>query len=116
MKQGSIFQEQWAEAFSLFFVVVGFFVAIGLRNFLFSYITVLLSGALAARIFYQKRYKEPILPFILIIVGFLFGYLLGGFWVSRFWSVCFFVVGFVVSSILHRKKIFVMFKSPGFIK
>lgn len=116
MKSGKVFDEQWVEAFSLFFVVVGFIIAIGLSNPLFSYITVFLCGALAARFFYQKRYKEPILPFVLIIVGFLLGYLTGGFWVSRWWNLIFFVVGFALSYYLHLKEILVIFKSRGFVK
>ncbi|MBI4151545.1 hypothetical protein HY496_01130 [Candidatus Woesearchaeota archaeon] len=116
MKSEKIWSEYWAEAFSLFFLVLGLLLAIGLRNPLFSYFTVFLSGGLAGRIFYQKRFKEPILPFILIILGFLVGYLIGSFWTNRLWSLMLFSSGFLLSYYLHLKNIFVIFKSQGFVK
>jgi len=116
MKREHIWYEHWAEAFALFFLILGLLLAVGLRNPFFSYLTVLLSGALAGRIFYQKRCTEPILPFILVIIGFLVGYLLGSFWTSRILSLLLFAGGFILSYYLHKKEIFVIFKSRGFIK
>ena len=108
--------EQWAEVVTLLFLVLGFFASALLHNPTFSYIIVFLSGVLAARIFYIKRFKEPILPFVLIIVGFLIGYLIGSFWVSRFFVLLAFIIGFGVSYYLHLKKILVIFKNKSFIK
>ena len=107
--------EDWAEIIALLLAAFGFIIAVALRNPLFSYFTILLSGFLAGRLFYMRRFKEPIFPFILIIVGFLFGYLIGGFWISRFWAFVFFGIAFSVSYYLHLKKIFVIFKSEPFI-
>jgi len=108
--------EQWAEAFTLFFVALGFFLGIILINPAYSYFSVFLAGGLAGRIFYMKRFKEPILPFVLIILGFLFGYLVASIWASRFWILVLFAIGFGVSYYLHLKKILVIFKSENFIK
>ena len=52
----------------------------------------------------------------MMIVGFLVGYLLGGFWASRFWILVFFALAFGVSYYLHLKEILVMFKKEHFIK
>ena len=58
----------------------------------------------------------PIYQLTLPIVGFLFGYLLGSFWASRFVTLLFFAVGFGISYYLHLKQILVIFKSEDFIK
>ena len=116
MAKGLSVEESWAEALLLFFLVVGLLISLGMRLAIFSYISVSLSGALAARIYYQRRYREPILPFILIIIGFLLGYLVGGFGANRFLLILYFVLGFALSYYLHLRKIFVIFKSDGFIK
>lgn len=106
----------WPEALSLLLLVIGFIMAVLLHNSFLNYLMVLLAGFLAARVYYSKRFTEPILPFIMIIIGFLIGYLLGSFWASRIWSFIFFSLGFGVSYYLHMKKILVIFKSKPYIK
>lgn len=108
--------EEWAEAGGLFFMVLGFILSILLVVPLLSYLSVIIAGFLAGRIYYIKRYSQPILPFIIMICGFLLGYLLGGFWVSRFWVLVFFLASFSGSYYLHLKKILVIFKSRNFIQ
>lgn len=109
-------QEEWAEAFTLFFLFLGFVISVLLQNAALSYLSILLAGGMAGRIYYIKKMREPIFPFILIILGFLVGYLIGNFWASRFWSLVFFAMGFLASYHLHRKKIFAIFKSPNFLR
>ena len=109
-------QEAWAETLALVFVLIGFLVSLFLTNVFMVYLVVILAGFLAGRVFYIKRFKEPIFPFILMIIGFLFGYVLGSFEASRFWITLFFAAAFTVSYYLHLKKILVIFKSEEFIK
>src|SRR3989344_1064157 len=109
-------EEQWAETFALLLVVTGFILSILLRNALLSYVSVLVSGFIAGRIYYIKKYKEPILPFVLMIVGFLLGYLIGSFWTSRILTLVFFMGAFVLSYYLHVKEIVTIFKSENFFK
>jgi len=109
-------EEQWAEVLSLVFLVLGFFVAIVMRNPWFGYASISLAGLLAGRIYYVKRLTEPILPFILIILGFLLGYVVGGFWLSRKLALLLFVGFFTLSYYLHLKEILVIFKSTKFLK
>lgn len=109
-------QERWAELTALFFVVLGFMISVLLRTPAISYLAVLLSGLLAGRICFIERYKQPIFPFILIVLGFLAGYVAGSFWVSRFWIVIFFSLGGFISYHLHRKGMVVTFKSKDFIE
>jgi ABC-type spermidine/putrescine transport system permease subunit I len=108
-------EEQWGELFALSLLVIGFIVAILLRSAFFNYITAFVAGFLSARLYLFKRYKQPILPFILIIVGFLLGYLIGTIWASRIVTFVFFAVGFAVSYYLHKNKIIGIFKSEPYL-
>ena len=108
--------EEWVEVFTLFFLFLGFVISILLQSPFLTFVSVFLSGGLAGRIYYSKRFREPILPFVLMIIGFLLGYLLGNFWTSRFWTFFFFFLGFGLSYFLHMKKIFTIFKSEYFIR
>lgn len=109
-------EEQWVETLTLLFLVLGFMIAVLLQNPSASYLLIFLAGALAGRVYYIKRFKEPILPTILIMLGFLFGYLAASIWASRVITLFFFVLGAGVSYYLHVKEILVIFKSKGFIK
>ena len=109
-------EEQWAETLAILFLVIGFIISVSLNDSLFSYLSLLLAGFIGGRIYYIKRYRGPIFPLILIIVGFLFGYLTGSFWINRFFAILFFVIGFVISYYLHLKEILVIFKSENFLK
>ncbi len=108
--------EDWVEAMTAFFLVLGFMISILLQNAVWSYFSVVISGFIAGRLYYLRRFKDPILPFLLIMVGFLLGYIIGGFWISRFWVVAFFLLSFGLSYYLHLKKILATFKSEQFIK
>ena len=108
--------ERWVETFALFFIVIGFIFSVILRNAFFSHITVIIAGIVAGRVFYLKRFKEPIFPFVIIIIGFLLGYVIGSFSASRFVTFIFFVLSFIGSYYLHMKKIITIFKNKNFIK
>ncbi len=109
-------EEEWVEAFTLAFVTLGALVSILIKSDLFTFISIFLAGFLAARSYYIRRFKEPILPFLLIIVGFLTGYVVASFWSSRITILLIFGLGFGVSYYLHMKKILVIFKSRNFVK
>ena len=108
--------EEWAEAFTLFFLFIGFIISILLQSPVLSYLSVILAGGMAGRIYYVKHHHEPIGPFVLMILGFLVGYLVGNFWTSRIWTLIFFGAAFWTSYYLHKKKILVIFKSESFVK
>lgn len=108
--------EQWVEAMAMLFLVIGFIIAVLLSNSGLNYLTIFLAGALAARVYTIKRYKGPILPLVLVIIGFLLGYLIGSFWINRLFILLLFALGFLVSRYIHMKKVLTTFKSGGFIK
>ena len=106
----------WPELLALIFTLLGFLLSVLISRPGLSYFSVFVSGLLAARLYYLQRYKQPILPSVLIILGFLVGYVAGSFWASRFWTIFFFFCGFAISYYMHLKGIIVSFKSKGFIK
>lgn len=108
--------EEWVEVITLFFLSLGFIISVFLQSPGFTYLSVFLSGGLAGRMYYTKRLRQPILPFVLMIIGFLLGYLLGNFWTSRFWTLFFFMAGMLLSYELHLRKFLVIFKSERFFK
>lgn len=109
-------EKHWPEISMLALAALGFFISVFLQNFLLSYFTSFLLGVLSGGVLFRKRLKEPILPFVLIIIGFFLGYLLGGFWASRLWIFVLFAAGFGTGYYLHLKEIFAIFKSKGFVK
>lgn len=109
-------KQHWAELLALIFTLLGFMISVLISQPGLSYFSVFVSGLLAGRIYYLQRYQQPILPSVLIILGFLVGYVAGSFWASRFWTIVFFLVGFSLSYYIHVKGIIVSFKSKGFIK
>ena len=108
--------EQWVETFALFFIVLGFVLSILIKNTNLIYLTSLIAGFVAGRVFYLKRFKEPIFPFVIIIIGFLVGYVIGSFSASRVVNLILFALSFAGSYYLHMKKIITIFKSESFIK
>ena len=108
--------EDWAEAFFSGCIILGFMVAILLRSPALSYLAILLAAFQAGRVIYLKHLKEPIFPFVLIVVGFLVGYLIGAFWVSRLLTIILFAGMFWLSYYLHKKEFITTFKSELFIK
>lgn len=108
--------EYWVETFAIGFILIAFILAVLLANSIAVYITAVFSGFTAARVFYFRRFKEPIFPFIIIIIGFLIGYVMGSFSANRLITLVFFVLAYAGSYYLHQKKIIVIFKSESFLK
>lgn len=111
-----LWEKDWAELFTLSLILLGFFLAILLHSPILSYLFIICAGFLAGRVYYIKRRKEPLLPFVLMILGFLAGYFLGSFWVSRTLIIIFFILSMYISYKLHVKKIITIFKSQNYIK
>ena len=108
--------EYWVETFAIGLTILAFVIAILLTNSAAIYITAIFAGFIAARVFYFRRFKEPIFPFIIIIIGFLIGYVVGSFSANRFITLTIFVLAYTGSYYLHKKKIIVIFKSENFLK
>jgi len=100
---GTIFWKQWAEVFFIILLMIGFLISISIKSPAMNYAVIFLAGMMAGRLIYEKKGKQPVFAFFLIIVGFLFGYMLGSFNFNRKLIVFFFIVGAVVSYQIHKK-------------
>lgn len=100
---GTVLWKQWAEVFFIILLMIGFLLAISIKSAAMNYTIIFLAGMMAGRLVYEKKGKQPIFAFFLIIVGFLFGYMLGSFNVNKKLIVFFFIVGSIVSYYIHKK-------------
>ena len=96
--------KNWAEVVALGVLVIGFLLAISMNNPIFVYIVSLIAGLMAGRYYFSKIGRLPLFPFFLIIIGFLFGYLIGAVAANRKIVALLFFVGWIVSHIAHKKK------------
>ena len=98
--------KSWAEIFFVLLLLIGFFISIAMPNPWISYFVIILAGLLSGRWIYKKKGKQPLFPFFLIIVGFLFGYMLGAYPLARV-NVKAIAILFIVSTIIgyyiHKK-------------
>jgi uncharacterized membrane protein YwzB len=109
-------EENWVETIVVAFIVIGFILALTLRNSFISYLIIFIIGFLAGRTFYIKKHQEPILHVVILIIGFLLGYIIASFWSNRLISFILFISSFYLSYYLHHEKIITMFKSENFLK
>ena len=110
--------ESWVEWIALVFLILGFLLSLLTNSFFLSVIVISLSGVIIGRSFYVIKNSKGIFPFIIVVLGFLLGYLTGGFVHShnRTIIVLLFLFFAIVSYKLHDKKILVIFKSKNFLK
>jgi hypothetical protein len=96
--------ENWVEITSFMLLVLGFFIAGSLGSAVVSYVVVFLCGMAAGRLWYRQKQNIKI-PWLLIMIGFLIGFLLGSFYGNKKIIILLFVIGTVVSYYLHNKEI-----------
>ena len=96
------FWEDWAEVIGFFLLIIGFFLAISAASAVISYIIIILSGLMGGRIWY--RIKENFkTPWIIILFGFLVGFVLGSFYGNKKIIILLYVVGIALSYFLHNE-------------
>ena len=102
----TIMWRNWAEVFFILLLLLGFFISIALPNPWISYFIIFVAGLLSGRWIYKKKGKQPLFPFFLIIVGFLFGYMLGTYSlykVSAKLIALLFTIGAITGYYIHKK-------------
>jgi uncharacterized membrane protein YfcA len=98
--------KNWAEVCFVVLLLIGFFVSIAMPNPWINYFIIFLAGLLAGRWIYKKKGRQPLFPFFLIIVGFLFGYMLGAYPLARVNAkviAILFIVGVIIGYYIHKK-------------
>ena len=85
-------------------MIVGVIVALSAPSAVISYMIMLVSGMFAGRMVYERKNKIR-LPYLMIITGFVIGYVIGIYYGNRKVAIALFVIGAVVSYKLYDKKI-----------
>ena len=93
----------WVEILAFFLLIIGFFLSLSAPSAFLSYIIVFLCGMVAGRLWYQQR-KNLKFSWLMIIMGFLFGYVLGTYYGNRKIVVIMFLLGMILSYYVHDKK------------
>ena len=103
---GSILWKQWAEAFFVVVMFVGFVISITLSNPWLNYLVIFLAGLWLGRTIYVKKGRQPAFPYLIIALGFLIGFMLVGMFdvnISEKMIVASFVLGSILSYYVHKK-------------
>jgi len=96
--------KSWAEFFFIVVLVIGFLISVRMGSAVMSYFTITLCGMMAGRIAYEQKNKIK-MPYYIIMIGFLIGYLLGSFYGHTIVIVILFLLGAILSYNLHDKHI-----------
>ena len=94
----------WAEFFFLFLLFVGLILGIMSPSAIITYLVSFSSGMMAGRLFYERKGKGRA-PYLLIIIGFVMGYVIGTFHGDRRVSFLLFIVGTALAYYLFDRKI-----------
>ena len=98
------FYKNYMEFFFIISIAIGLMLAFIVPSAIVSYILILLSGLAAGRLIYEKKDKI-ILPYLVIIAGFLISYLIGMRYGDRAVVVESFIIGTFAGYYLFEKKI-----------
>ena len=100
---GAAFFSQWAEYGFIIIILLGFALAISMRNPWLVYAVIFCAGMMSGRFIFERQGKQPLFPYLMILFGFLVGYLLGSFAYNKFAIVFLFVLGSVLSYYIHKE-------------
>lgn len=103
MTIGDVFWKQWAEAFFIILLLVGFLLAITIQSIFLKYLIILLIGMMVGRLIYEKKGQKPLFPIILVIFGLFVGFMLGAYGANRKGLTILFFIGAIISYYIHKK-------------
>ena len=82
MAVGDFYFGSWAELFFFILLVIGFFLSLLAPSAVVSYLMIFALGMMAGRLIYERKNKIQF-PYIMIIAGFVIGYLIGIYYGSN---------------------------------
>ena len=96
--------DYWVELLALALLIVGFVVSLSSGSAVISYAVIFLSGMILGRLWYKFRNTLKI-AWVIVILGFLAGFMLGSRYGNRTVITVFFISGFLISYIIHEKEL-----------
>lgn len=100
---GMVLWQNWAETLFILLLIVGLVLSITIQNAFLNYLIIFCAGLMAGRVIFIRKGKQPLFPFFLIIIGFLFGYMLGSFSFNRKVITFLFILGAIIGYYIHKK-------------
>lgn len=101
-KKGYSFHANWAEIMAIIFAIFGVILSIFIPSAALNYATSILIGFVLGRTYFQIR-KDYVMPYIIIMCGFVIGFL----FMPRYgsWQISLFLIiaGTIGSYYLHEK-------------
>ena len=104
MSEAFPFYKNWMEFFFFVLIVIGIIISLSAPSAAVSYAIIFVSGLFAGRLIYERKNKIKF-PYLIIVLGFAIGYLIGVYYGSRKIAIILFVIGAVLSYALYDKKI-----------
>ncbi len=98
------YHKNWMEFWFLVLMIIGILIALSAPSAVISYFIIFLAGMFGGRLIYERKNKMQF-PYIMIIAGFVIGYLIGVYYGSRRIVIVLFVIGAILSYKLYEKKI-----------
>ena len=96
--------KNWMEIFFVIVMLLGIIIAIVVPSNFISYLTITSAGVAAGKVIYDRKNKVRF-PYILIIIGFILGYLIGAYDASRQLILILFVLSALVSYHILEKEL-----------
>ncbi len=104
-KRGALdYFSNWAEVFFLILLFTGLVFGVMSPSAVITYLVGFFSGMMAGRLFYERKDKGRA-PYLLIIIGFVMGYVIGTFHGDRRVTFLLFIFGAALSYYLFDRKI-----------
>ena len=96
--------KDWMEFFFFVLVIIGILISLTVPSAVISYLVIFLTGLMAGRLIYERKNKIK-LPYFMIILGFIIGYLIGIYYGSKLIIIILFAIGSILSYNIYDKKI-----------
>ena len=90
------------EYFLLVFMVFGIVLALAAPSAVISYAIIFISGIIAGKVLHMRKNTLQF-PFVMIIIGFAFGYVAGVYYGSRRIVIVLFILGAIISYKFYDK-------------
>ncbi|MBT4823634.1 hypothetical protein HN695_04550 [Candidatus Woesearchaeota archaeon] len=94
----------WVEYSFIFILIIGFIVALWSGSAVVTYMIILLSGIIIGRGWLLRKYHFQI-PFVLITIAYLVGFVFGSFHGETKYILIFFIVGMYIGYVLHSREL-----------
>jgi len=92
---------EWPEMIGFGLLIIGLLISLSLGSTFLTYIVSFLFGLFFGRVWYQRR-KDRKIPYFIIIIGFVIGYVAGSYYGNKLVTIIVFLLGGAISYYIHK--------------